>query len=231
MPQIMALANSGFGKTTSFLKKPELGITGLNPEETFVITATTKMLPSYYKITTSDKLKEGNRIYSNDGKVVAKVIQDLSNSPFKNIVIDDVNYIMQDYYMKNALQGGWDTPKAIGHFMGLFFDACAQASLKGKNVIIYGHYEEYKMDTLGTIGYRMKTTGNMTRDYITPEGKVDILLFGKVEVDFKTKTVSKLFVTEDDGIYPAKSQGIFKELYIPNDMGYVIQKIEEFHEG
>lgn len=231
MAQIMVLADSGFGKTTSYLQKPELGIKGPDPTKTFVITTTTKMLPSYYKTTTPEKLKEGNRVFSNDGKTVAKIIKDLVKSPFENIIVDDSNYLMQDYYMKNALQGGWDTPKSIGYFMGLLFDACAEASLNGKNVILYGHYEEYKKDTIGTIGYRMKTTGNMTREYITPEGKMDILLFGKTNVDFKTNKVSKVFVTEDDGVYPAKSQGIFKELYIPNDMGYVIEKIKEYYEG
>lgn len=231
MPQIMVLADSGFGKTTSYCKKPELGIEGLDPEKTFVITVTTKMLPSYYKLTTPDKLKEGNRIFSNDGKVVASTIKALANSPFENIVIDDVNYLMQDYFMKNALSGGWDTPKNIGFFMGLLFDACAEASLKGKNVIIYGHYEEYKKDSIGSIGYRMKTTGNMTRDYITPEGKMDVLLFGKTDVDFKSGKVSKVFVTENDGVYPAKSQGIFEDLYIPNDIGYVVKKVKAYYEG
>jgi hypothetical protein len=231
MPQIMVLGESGFGKSASYQNKPELGIKGLDPNETFVITATTKMLPSYYKLTTPEKLKEGNRIYSNDGKVVANVIKLLAKSPFKNIIIDDVNYLMQDYYMKNALSGGWDTPKNIGFFMGLLFDACAEASLSGKNVIIFGHYEEYKKDTIGTIGYRMKTTGNMTREYITPEGKMDILMFGKTDVDFKTGKVSKVFVTENDGVYPAKSQGIFEDLYIPNDMGYVIEKVNAYYNG
>lgn len=229
MAQILVLASSGFGKTSSYLNLPKLGIKGLDPKETFVITATKKMLPSYYTLTTPDKLKDGNRIVSNDGKIVAQVIMQLIKSPFKNIIIDDSNYIMQDYYMKNAMKGGWDTPKEIGYFMGQFFEACAEASLVGKNVIIFGHYEEYKLDTAGSIGYRMKTTGNMTRDYITPEGKVDILLFGKTEIDFKTGKVSKVYVTEDDGMYPAKSQGIFEEKYIPNDMGYVIEKVNEFY--
>lgn len=231
MPQILALADSGFGKTSSFLNLPKLGIKGLNPAETFVITATSKILPAYYKTTTPDKLKEGNRVAIKEGQVVAQMIRSLSQSPFKNIVLDDSNYWMQDYYMKNAMKNGWDTPKEIGYFMGLIFDACAEASLAGKNIILFGHYEEYKKDTMGSIGYRMKTTGNMTREYITPEGKVDILLFGKTEVDFKTGKISKVYVTENDGTYPAKSQGIFEQLYIPNDMGYVIDKINEYYNG
>ena len=60
-----------------------------------------------YKITTSAKIAEGNRIITNDAKEVASIIEMLANSPFKNIVLDDMNYISQDFYMKNALKGGW----------------------------------------------------------------------------------------------------------------------------
>lgn len=228
MPQILVLAESGFGKTTSFLPNEKLGIKGLDPKETFVITTTAKMLP-LYKVTSYDKLKEGNRVVTDDGKLISVVINNLIPSPFKNIVIDDLNYVMQNFYMKNALKNGWDTPKQIGYFMGLLFDACEKASLVGKNIILYAHPETYKSDTAGSVSYRMKTTGNMVQEYITPEGKVDIMLFGKTNFNESAKKVEKLFVTDHDGTYPAKSQGIFDKLYIPNDMGYVVEKVNEYY--
>lgn len=135
---------------------------------------------------------------------------------------------MQNYYMAKALQTGWDTPKMIGFIMGQMFEAIEQLSLDKKNVIIFAHPETYKVNNMGDIGYRMKTTGNMVSEYITPEGKVDIMLFGRTKFNETTKKLEKLFVTDHDGTYPAKSQGIFDDLYIPNDMGYVIQKLEEW---
>ena len=41
-------------------------------------------------------------------KRVADFIGFLKKSPFKNIVIDDFNYLAQDFYMANAMKGGWD---------------------------------------------------------------------------------------------------------------------------
>lgn len=109
----LILAKSGFGKSTSIGEIPELGIKGLDPKETYLISCVNKPLPfrgatGKYKITTSAKIAEGNRIITNDAKEVASIIEILANSPFKNIVLDDMNYISQDFYMKNALKGGWD---------------------------------------------------------------------------------------------------------------------------
>jgi hypothetical protein len=69
---------------------------------------------------------------------------------------------------------------------------------------------------------------NMTQDYLTPEGKADIMLFGINRWNESTKKVDKVFVTDHDGTYPAKSQGIFDEMYIPNDMGLIVDKINKF---
>ena len=109
----LILAKSGFGKSTSIGEIPELGIKGLDPKETYLISCVNKPLPfrgaaGKYKITTSAKIAESNRIITNDAKEVASIIEMLANSPFKNIVLDDMNYISQDFYMKNALKGGWD---------------------------------------------------------------------------------------------------------------------------
>ena len=113
MSKILILAPSGFGKTSSFGHIPELGIEGLNPQETYVLSGTTKNLAfkgssTMYKITTPDKLKDGNRVATDNPKLVEKVLSDLVASPYKNIIWDDSNYIMQNWYMANALSKGWD---------------------------------------------------------------------------------------------------------------------------
>ena len=45
MAKIMILAKSGFGKSTSIGEIPELGIKGLDPKATFLISAVNKPLP------------------------------------------------------------------------------------------------------------------------------------------------------------------------------------------
>jgi hypothetical protein len=236
MSKILILAKSGFGKSTSIGEIPELGLKGLDPKETFIISCVNKPLPfrganSKFTITTSNELTKGNRVITNDSEEVAKIITILANpkSPYKNIVLDDMNYMSQDYYMKNALKGGWDTPKKIGYNMGLVFDAI-NAVPEGKNVICLAHYEEYKDKNGDSISYRYKSTGNMVDQYITPEGKFEIVLYGKSSFDEKEKKSIRQFVTNDDGVYPSKSPvGMFSDLYIPNDLGYVIDKVNEYY--
>lgn len=235
MPNILVLAESGFGKTTSLCPIPEIGITGLNAEESFIVSATAKPLPfrsssSLYPIGTLENIKDCRRIISNDAKTVAQILSVLSKSPYKNIICDDFNYLMQDYYMKKAMVGGWDTPKVIGYSMGLIFEQLEILSKLNKNIIVLAHHEGYKADNTENLSFRMKTVGRMVQEYITPEGKFDIVLFGKSTFDEKTKKSERFFVTNYDGTYNAKSPvGMFEDIYIPNDMGLVIEKVNQYY--
>ena len=94
------------------------------------------------------------------------------------------------------------------------------------------HYEEYKDKNGDSISYKFKTTGKMVDDYITPEGKFDIILFGKQTYDAEKKIAVKEFVKEFDGEYPAKdSIGLLDEIEgnIPNDLSIVIEKAREVY--
>lgn len=139
-----------------------------------------------------------------------------------------MNYISQDYYMKNALKGGWDTPKVIGYNMGLIFDAINNVP-ESKNIICLAHYEEYKDKNGDSISYRYKSTGNMVDSYIVPEGKFEIVLYGRSSYDEKEKRAIREFVTNDDGVYPAKSPFGMLPLYMKNDLGEVIEKVKEYN--
>jgi hypothetical protein len=229
----LILAKSGFGKSTSIGEIPELGLKGLDPSKTYIISCVNKPLPfrgaaSKYKITSISNPTGGNRVISNDAKEVAQLIELLAKSPFENIILDDMNYISQDYYMKNALKGGWDTPKQIGYGMGLIFDAINKVP-ESKNMICLAHYEEYKDKNGDSISYRYKSTGNMVDSYITPEGKFEVVLYGKATYDEKEKKSIREFVTNDDGQYPAKSPVGMFPLYIPNDLGAVVEAAKEYY--
>ena len=233
MSKVLILAKSGFGKSTSIGEIPELGLRGLDPKTTYLISCVNKPLPfrganKKFVITTPDNPTGGNRVITNDAEIVAKIINMLVKSPYKNIVLDYMNYISHDYYMKNALKGGWDCPKKIGYNMGLIFDAINNIP-EDKNIICLAHYEEYKDKNGDSISYKYKTTGNMVDSYITPEGKFEIVLYGKASFDEKEKKSIREFVTNDDGVYPAKSPVGMFDLYIPNDLGYVVDKINEYY--
>lgn len=113
--------------------------------------------------------------------------------------------------------------------MGLIFDAINNIS-ESKNIIALAHYEEYKDKNGDSISYRYKSTGNMVDSYLCPEGKFEIVLFGRSRFDENAKKSIREFVTNDDGQYPSKSPiGMFADLYIPNDLGYVVNKIKEYY--
>ena len=234
MSKILILAKSGFGKSTSIGEIPELGLKGLDPKTTYLISCVNKPLPfrganKKFVVTAPNNPTGGNRVITNDAEVVAKIINMLAKSPYKNIVLDDMNYMAQDYYMKNSLKAGCDCPKKIRYNTGLVFDAINNIP-EDKNIICLAHYEEYKDKNGDSISYKYKSTGNMVDSYITPEGKFEIVLYGKASYDEKEKKSIREFVTNYDGVYPAKSPiGMF-DLYIPNDLGLVVDKITEYYE-
>lgn len=241
MAKILVLAKSGFGKTTSYCGREKLGIQGLDPKETYVIQCIGRAIPNRnFTLTKSPEIKDlatGNRVQvdvitgQERFKRVADIINALKNSPYKNIVIDDFNYLGQDYYMANAMKGGWDTPKQIGYGMGLIFDAF-RGFPEDKNIICLAHYEEYKDKNGDSLSYRFKSIGNMVDGYITPEGKFDIILFGKATFDAERKVAVKEFVKEFDGEFPAKdSIGALDELpdTIPNDLSIVVEELRKIY--
>lgn len=241
MCKILVLAKSGFGKTTSYCGREKLGIKGLNPKDTYVIQCIGRGVPNKeFKLTAGNEIKDlntGNRVQVDNitgierFKRVADIITALAKSPYKNIIVDDFNYLSQDFYMANAMKGGWDTPKQIGYGMGLIFNAMKQIP-ETKNIICCAHYEEFKDKNGDSISYKFKTTGKMVDDYITPEGNFDIILFGKQSFNAETKQPIKVFVKEFDGEYPAKdSLGVLDALpnEIPNDLSIVVNAIDEYY--
>lgn len=242
MPKIMVLAKSGFGKTVSYCGRKKYGIKGLDPKETYVIQCIGRAVPNpEFKLCKSAEIADiatGNRVQVDTitgmdrFKRVADFITKLTKSPYKNIVIDDFNYIGQDYYMANAMKGGWQTPKDIGYGMGLIFEAMRNLP-ENKNIFVLAHYEEYKDKNGDSISYKFKSIGNMVDGYITPEGKMDIILFGKQSYDAENHKALKEFVKEFDGEFPAKdSIGVLDDLpnTFPNDLSIVADKLKEFYE-
>lgn len=168
MAKILILAESGFGKTTSIGPIPKLSIKGLNPKETFIITATNKGLsiPNWqnmYFPATPDDLTKGNFVsnVARNPDIVGKQIANAASRAYvKNIILDDTNYIMQDYFMQKAVVGGYETYKKIGLFMGNIFTAMENVP-NTKNFIMMAHHEEYKNSNIDTISFRFKTVGKM----------------------------------------------------------------------
>lgn len=230
---ILVIAESGFGKSTSIAPNEALQIKGLNPQETFVVDVSDKGLPTrgWKKMFTEvegKNLAGGNYLVSNNTLEIAGLIGVLNEKKpeIKNLVIDDLQYLMADYYLAKAEQAGFEKFQKLGAHMGKLFAAIKK--FKG-NVICTTHPETVQNDH-GTT-YKAKTVGTMIDRYITIEGKFDIVLYGHQTFDERKKQAVKQFVTNYDGKYPAKSPAGMFELHIPNDLGFVVDQATAYYEG
>lgn len=242
MPKILCLAPTGFGKTTSALpvKDEDYGISikGLPPESTYFLSATTKPLPSrgssklYPATDDINQMQNFKRFMTNNAEQLAKAIEFLIQSPYTHIVCDDFNYYMQDWYMDNALEKGWDAPKTIGFFMGKVFKAIEAADKAGKNIFVMAHPEFVPTADIRQ-EVKMKTTGKMTDEYITPSGKFDIVLLGESRFDAVKQQIIKEYLTNENQFFKGVKSpiGMFSksQLTIPNDLGIVSEAIEAYY--
>jgi hypothetical protein len=230
---IGVVTESGFGKSTSIGENKELNIEGLIPKETVIVNVKGKALPfrgwkKQYSIGISSG---GNYVAIADAQEIIKITEYINNNrlEIKNLVYDDFQYIMAEQFMNDALKSGYDKFSRLGKNI---YDLLKVASncREDLNVFVLTHSDEKKVGNEET--YKMKTIGKMLDEKVTLEGLFTILLYGKQSFDTTEKKVTKQFVTNYDGQYPAKSPyGMFTDLYIPNDLGYVARKIKEYNEG
>lgn len=58
---------------------------------------------------------------------------------------------------------------------------------------------------------------------------MDIILYATCSKGSDNKMIYQ-YVTNNDGVYPARTPaGMFNETYIPNDLGLVSSKIDEYY--
>ena len=238
MAKILCLAPSGFGKSTGTGEVPELGFKGLPKESSYIISKTTKPLPyagqgKQWPIAPINQMSQGRRVICATPQDALVAMSTLAKVPsIKNVVLDDFNYYMQDWYMANAARTGWDAPKQIGMDMGKLFAAFEQFEGADRNLVVLAHGEDVTKPG-GRIYTKLKTTGKMVDEYVTPEGKFDIVLVGKSEYDTQLKKAVKSYVTNEDEYYtsPKSPVGMFKELYISNDLGPIIDRVNQYYNG
>ena len=64
------------------------------------------------------------------------------------------------------------------------------------------------------------------------DGLFTVLLFAEIVEDFKTGKIEYKFRTNTNGDSTCKSPaGMFPELLIPNDMGYVVEQANNYYNG
>lgn len=227
---IAIMGTSGFGKTTSLLPNPEFGIKGLNPEETFIINVSGKPLPGkgtirLYPID-NRKLSEGkNHIILTSPDEIATLCKAISDTPkIKNLVIDDCGYIMGFDVIENANKRNYDKWTALAVNFMKVINAAKNARMD-LNVIMMFHTEVGKDERI-----KIKTSGAMLDNNIYLDGLFTTILESEIRKDGETLKFG--FRTKSDGSSTCKSPaGMFKEDFIPNDMGLVLDVMQEYYYG
>ena len=232
--KVLVLGATGSGKSSSICQIPEHEITGLNPETTFIVACKKKELPvrgwlrSYQSVPEGAPPNTGNYKQTNQAALIANTINHVSTmrNDIKTIVLDDANYIMQDKFMNNT-STGYKIFSDIGNDMALVLRAIENSS---KNIVLFMHHEA--VDEGFQITYKAKTVGKMVDNYLTIEGMFSNVLFAKQISDPSTRQVQKVFVTNYDGQFPAKTPvGAFPDTYIKNDIGYVLDTLITYYRG
>ena len=97
----------------------------------------------------------------------------------------------------------------------------------------YGNIRDIYVKNLSALLYNKYQKMKMLSDKVNLAGLFTIVLYTNVKTTMQGSTYS--FVTnqhiDDRGVYiMAKSpRGMFPDKLIPNDMGYVLQKVEEYN--
>ena len=167
MSNIIALAGlSNSGKSTS--------LKYLNPEETFIISCTSKQLQipgfrnKYIKTTVDNGKLFGNWLISNDYSKIQKILKVISKTreDIKVICLDDCNYLLSNETFQNAMIKGYEKFTVMAKNYYDLIQTC-QELRDDITVVFISHIEN--IGTEIDPEYRLWTTGkNNNFACITP---------------------------------------------------------------
>lgn len=231
----LVVGDSGSGKSTSMGQIPELGIKGLDPQETAIINVMDKTLPfKGSKAQYSKPISQGgNYAAVYDAGTILKVLETLkTRTDIKNIVIDDWQYILAQEFMDKIKKKGYDKFSEIAG-SGYTTINAGKNLRADQNFICLAHSEHD--ERAGT--YKLKTIGKLLDEKVNLAGLFTVILYTINDVETKdgARQVHYNFVTNkhmnSSGIeIPAKSPvGMFDEILVPNDLGFVIDKAHEYY--
>jgi hypothetical protein len=227
------VGSAGTGKSTSLFPTASLGIRGLDPKETFVINVSGKPFP--FKGWRNEYLlfegTKGNYLNTEDpNKITKAMIYIHENRPeITNIVLDDFNYMLSFEFTEKAMIKGFDKFNEIAmHTMQVLNTGRRLRDNIKTFVIAHSEDVEIGFETIKKI----RTIGRFLDEKIDLQGLFTVLLYTKTTWNDTDKRMLYQFVTNRDNIYPAKSPyGMFKDLYIPNDLGFVAECIDIYETG
>lgn len=221
---VIIMGASGTGKSTS--------IKGLDPKETVVINVLGKKLP--FKGSAAVYNTESKNIFKIDDykKLNETLLAISANAAYvKNVVIDDSMYVMRKEYFTRAKEVGYGKYTELAQHFQSIIQTCENLR-DDLNIFFMMHCEEIVSD--GTIiGYQVATIGKLLLSQYNPVECVPMLLFSAVQYN-EQGVASYGFYThrckQGSVEIPAKTPSeMFSADFIPNDLGYVTQAMNEYY--
>lgn len=197
---VLILGESGTGKTYS--------IKNFNPDAVGVFAVEKSALPFRKKF----------RVAKN--ATYAKIAETLKKPKLSAYIIDDSQYLLVNELFDRSSELGYTKfTEMAKHFRDLIHIVNHQTP---EDCIVYFlHHPETDANT-GRM--KAKTIGKMLDEKLTIEGCFNIVLCTNVE----NGTYS--FITQANGVYPAKSPEEMFEAVIPNDLAAVDKAIRDYYE-
>ena len=221
---IMLLGKSGTGKSTS--------IKGLDPKETVVINVLGKRLP--FKGSNALYNKENKNLFQRESYTdIISLVQNISDKAtnVKNIILDDFIYVMRKEYFSRAKENGYGKYTELAQHFQQIISTCEKLR-EDLNVFMILHSEDVQSDKT-TTGYKVSTVGNLVDNCYNPLEVVPMVLYSSVKYDDKGNTQYGFYTHRcKEGVVeiPAKTPDeMFDEDFIPNDLGYVVKKMNEYY--
>ncbi len=221
---VLVVGDTGTGKSTA--------IKTLDPKESFIFNTLSKDLPfKGYKALYNKENK--NIATTQDHKSIISTLKAIPiNLPHvKNIVLDDVGFASTKEFFDRVLEKGYEKFTEIGLHMQQIIET-AKSLPDGITVFLMFHEDDQVSDKI-RVGKKVKLIGAMLEDKYNPLAIVSVCLFTNVSFDGEKPKYS--FITNRTNlsgqIIPAKSpEGMFTDLYIPNDLNLVINQINEYYQ-
>lgn len=221
---VIILGKSGSGKSSS--------IKTLNPKETVVINVLRKKLP--FKGSQSLYNADNKNLFNvDDYTQVISLLQSIDKSAphVKNVILDDVIYTMRKEYFRRAKETGYGKYTELAQHFQQMIQTC-EMMREDINVFFILHSEDIQSDKI-TTGYKVSTIGSLIDNQYNPVEVVPMVLYSAVKYDDKGNASYGFYThrtMEGTVEIPAKSPAeMFEEDFIPNDLGYVVKKMNEYY--
>ena len=209
----LIIGQSGRGKSTS--------IESLDPKTTMVVKVINKPFPfrsKDWKRWNKDT-QEGSYEVTDNYDIIKAIIKGAKSKGKKVVVIDDMQYLMANEFMKRSAERGFDKFTEIAEHIWSLVMTANEATDDDMRIYFLSHSEQNDMgDT------KVKTIGKLLDDKITVEGMFTIVLGAIKDGD------NFFFTTQNSGKDTCKSpRGMFAEERITNDLKVVDDAIVDYY--